>query len=135
MNKVITILLICFLLVSCAADTPKTVTICEEESMLNHFYVDYDTVHIICSITVVNDSLNDVEFTISAVSKEDTQNGLLMYPELTGINAETQGSVFSLASGKKVTFRIDFQGRYGGTERKVDRLIPDVIELQILPNE
>lgn len=105
----------------------------ESHSMLQDFYVESDTVHIVCRITVINSADESISTTITGFSDEDVANGLLINPELTGINLENGTNIFTINAGDTVELLVDFQGEYAGNHQKYDRLIPDNISFSIVP--
>lgn len=135
MKSIVLILAILFVLncAGCVFSDSNMLVVDESHSMLQDFYVESDVVHIICRITVINRSDECISTTITGFSDEDVANGLLINPELTGINLENGTNTFSISAGETVEFLVDFQGVFFGNPQKYDRLIPDNISFSIIP--
>lgn len=132
MRKMLCLLLACLSLVGCAKAAANDIKISPEKSSLIDFYEDDGVVHIICMITINNATNTDVTVRISGYSQEDVNNGLLRNPYLSGTNVEAQSEFFLLKAGQYSECVVDFCGEYAGNLQKKDRLVPDVIELEIV---
>ena len=119
-------------LAGCAQEEETAVTVIEDSAMYMDFYVEDGTVHIPCVISLQNTSDSEKTVKLNARSQEDADNGLLVDPQLTAVNLEDGGELFVIPAGKTVEFSVDFTGTFGGTLRKVDRLVPDEIIVEIV---
>ena len=124
--------MVSIILSGCVNTTSNNIEICQEKSSLVEFYEDDGIVHIICRITLHNTTSEDQTIRIRGVSQEDVDNGLLLSPYLSGVNAEDHSELFQIKAGQYSEFLVDFWGEYAGTHQKEDRLVPDVIEVEIV---
>lgn len=131
-KRTLCFLFLLFTLCGCMESDSNIVTICPEKSVLIDFYEEDGIVHIICSITLYNETNKDILVKISGFSQEDVNNGLLLNPHLSGINKENQSEFFLLKPYRYNEFVVDLCGEYGGNFQKADRLVPDVIEIEIV---
>lgn len=132
MRRILSLLLLVFIMCGCANTTSNHIEICQGKSSLIEFYEDDGIVHIICRITLHNTTDEDQTIRIKGISQEDVDSGLLLSPYLSGLNAENQEELFRLNAGQYSEFLVDFCGVYAGILQKHDRLVPDVIELEIV---
>ncbi len=98
------------------------VKIVDGESSLLGFSVT-DKVEFLCSVTVMNTSDKEVEFTLCAQADEaDVNSGLLKSKTMTDMS----GTVYKLAGGEKKTFEVVFTGENNGGTEKQNRLLPKI---------
>jgi len=98
------------------------VKIVDGESSLLGFSVT-DKVEFLCSVTVMNTSDKEVEFTLCAQADEaDVNSGLLKSKTMTDMS----GTVYKLAGGEKKTFEVVFTGENNGGTEKQNRLLPQI---------
>lgn len=109
--------------------THNEIAIHYADSVFQNFYVENEVVHIICKITIENNSTSDAEVLLNAISDEDVGNGLLKKPEMCGIDTETGIPILTVKAGQLQEFIIDFLGEFGGNNQKYDHMIPDVLEI------
>lgn len=123
--KRITIILLSVLLAfSCFTGCVKKnyVSVIDSESSLLGFSVT-DKVEFSCSVTVLNTSDKEVEFTLTATADdEDVSSGLLKSAAMT----DKSDTVYKLGSGEKKTFDVVFTGENNGGKEKQNRLIPKI---------
>ena len=129
----IPILVICalVLLIGCARNSDGNVAINRENSAFQDFYIEGNSVHMICQLEVQNTCDRDVSISITASSQEDVDGGLLANPELVGRNLQTNDAFFSIPASSVQKIDVDFCGTYGGNPQKADRWIPDGMEVTI----
>jgi len=132
MRRIACVLLLLLALCGCAETAFNNIEICQEKCSLVEFYEENGVVHIICKVTLQNTTNEDVTVRISGVSQEDVTGGLLLNPSLSGMNVEDQSELFILKAGQYSEVLVDFCGEFAGTLQKQDRLVPDVIELEIV---
>jgi hypothetical protein len=120
------------ILCGCAWHVENDVVVCEDKSMLIDFHEEDGMVHIICLVTLNNKTNEDVTVKINGFSQEDVENGLLVNAHLSGINVENQSDTFLLKAKTYSEFLVDFSGEFAGVAQKTDRLIPDVVEIEIV---
>lgn len=125
------LMMICILAAGCAKNS-EMVTICDENCFFSDFYEEDGIVHILCEVTLENAGNEDLTVTITGSSQEDVDGGLLTEPGLKGVDLDTGSEEFLIPAGQQVTVTVDFQGEFGGTLQKADRLIPDELEIQIV---
>lgn len=129
----ISVLMLCamFLLIGCTRTSDGNVSINRENSAFQDFYIEGNSVHMICRLEVQNTCSRDVSISITASSQEDVDGGLLADPELIGRNPQTVGAYFSIPADSVQEIDVDFCGIYGGSPRKADRLLPDEMAMTI----
>lgn len=132
MRKLLWLLLVFLSLVGCAKTDANDIKILPEKSSMIDFYEDDGIIHITCMITIYNSTNEDVTVRISGYSQEDVNNGLLRSPYLSATNVEEQSEFFLLKAGQYSEYLVDFCGEYAGNLQKKDRLVPDIIELEIV---
>ena len=105
-----------------ADEINNPVKIVDSESSLLGFSVT-DKVEFLCSVTVMNTSDKEVEFTLCAQADEaDVNSGLLKSKTMTDMS----GTVYKLAGGEKKTFEVVFTGENNGGTEKQNRLLPKI---------
>ena len=104
--------------------TNVAVRIIDSESFLHDFTVVDDKVEYKCSVTVMNTTDKEVQFTLSARADDsDVVSGLLKTTALT----DSSGTVYKLGSGEKKTFDVVFTGEGMGGKEKFNRLPPKIM--------
>ena len=96
---------------------------------IRDFYVKDGFVYIDGGLTVKNNTSRHLNFSFSAESHEDYENGLLMSPELTVYDKTLSKTRFSIAPKEEKTYHVFFVGKRGSGNQKYDRLIPDIIKI------
>ena len=133
MRIIIAIMLIVVLCISaCSAPKQQSVEICTDESMLIDYYEENGIVYFICKIKLRNNTAENLMVKIKGISTEDVDGGLLENSSLTGYNLANQDDIFLISATSSAVFDIEFRGVYGGVLEKKDRLIPDVVEIEIV---
>lgn len=102
-----------------------------ENSAFQDFYIERNSVRMICRLEVQNTCDRNVSISITASSQEDVDGGLLTSPELVGRNLQTNNAYFSIPAGSVQEIDVDFCGIYGSIPQKADRLLPDGMEVKI----
>lgn len=124
-----------FILINCVAcrdRNTESVLMDYKNSSFRHFYVEDNTVHIVCTLTFQNIDKRDLKFCVTGYSEEDVNCGLLSDPTLSVLNMETNDEFFYLPAGTTKQFDVEFYGKYGGELQKANRLLPNVIEIKVL---
>ncbi len=103
----------------------------EGKSYFRDFNVIDDSVHIVCKITLSNNSSRDVMVKLNALMYDDVKNGLLTQPVIPGVDLESEESVFLVSAKAESTFDVDFIGEFGDCAVEVDRALPQ-IEITII---
>ena len=104
----------------------------EELQLLEHssYFSDYKItdgkVHIICYLTVANNSNQDCCFELSAVSNKDVEIGLLKDVCLKGLSEDLQEDKFYIPQKSTLSFYVTFVGDYAGNDQKCDRNLPEI---------
>ena len=124
------ILMLCFS--ACSIKEVESVEICTDKSMLIDFYEENGIVHFVCRIKLCNNTAENQMVKIRGISQEDVDGGLLVHPYLTGYNIDNQEDTFMIKANCNCEIVVDFRGEYAGVLIKKDRLIPDVIEIEII---
>lgn len=125
------VVLICTIGIICILRTavvPSTsvVSLDSDQSWLRGFYVMDSTVKIKCRLFIENQSDHDTSVMIVGQFSADQKAGLLQESQLLGCAEEyPYGTVFTVPSGG-AWFNVDFIGTHGGTNRKQNRLIPEI---------
>ena len=131
-NKLLAILILCLVAIICwICITPSDLVIDYERSTFLDFYVEQNFFHLRCVLCISNYADSDMIFCIRAESKEDVRTGLLINPQMQGVNTEDGSNVFFIGAGKTQEFTVDFQGEFSDKILKFDRLLPDSIILDI----
>ena len=118
------------------------ITIIEEESFFSEFKVIDNMVYIFCKYTIENNSDEDVYFELIANMPNEQKSGLITGSKLIAYGVEkeqfleinedgnktvpiiTDGPVFKLHTHKTQEYYIVYTSKYGGTEKKQNRLLP-----------
>lgn len=132
MKRVLCILLFVSVLCGCMHSASGDVSICRGKSTLIDFYEEAGIVHIVCSITVNNNSSEEIIVSIYGYSEDDVSVGLLEDAYLSGVNLENNTDIFTLKPQQKNELIVDFIGIFAGNFQKTDRLVPDGIEINIV---
>lgn len=98
----------------------------EGKSYFCDFNIVDNSVHIVCKITLSNNSSGDVTVKLNALMYDDVKNGLLAQPVIPGVDLESKESVFFIPAKAESTFDVDFVGELGDSTVKVDRALPQV---------
>lgn len=117
---------------ACSGNEPTTIEICKEDSTFIDYYEDSGVVHFVCKIVLQNNTSAKHKVKLYGFSKEDVDGGLLLNPKLTGYNIDGQNDTFQLDSNSRSELTVVFLGEYAGVLQKADRLIPDVLEIEIV---
>lgn len=126
---IVLITVLCF--AACSIKEFQKVEVCNDESMLVDFYEENGVVHYICKIKLCNNTSQSQVVKIRGTSQEDVENGLLSSPYLIGYSTD-QSDTFIIDANSNCIAVVDFRGVYAGVFIKKDRLIPDVIEIEVL---
>lgn len=121
------IILFALFLVSCAdSSEEKDVRILLEESWFDDFSVEDDIVRIKCVLTIENKEDCAMTANIIGNFQEDVATGLLIEDTLHAVlqNDESDTSI-QILPGKQ-EYQVVFNGTFGGTELKANRLLPDI---------
>ena len=135
MKNIVIYAVVFFVLLSfcgCGAQGQERVRILQDQSLLNRFYEENGTVHMLCTIKVENETKEAVEVTITAFSREDMIGGLLEDARMPGFNPERGDGYFTIPADSVTELLVDFRGTFGGKAQKADRLVPDVLELSVV---
>ncbi len=118
----ITVLLCAFLLFSFFS---KPVKLNEEKSYFSDFYVEDGKVYFYCELVVDSSRTCDAEI-IGNFERE--QDKLLKEATVVGYDKETGSNTFHIEKGSN-RISVVFVGAQGNTDKKLDRLLPDEIEI------
>lgn len=110
---------------SCKAN--DTIFLEESKSYFSDFQVEGNQVKIKCYITLTNNF--DVEKTVhlSAKLPEDVTIGLLKQEKVAALNEDGSQTAFLLPANSSKSFDVVFVGEFAGTNRKHDKLLPEII--------
>ncbi len=95
-------------------------------SYLNEFVIEENTVYIKCQVYIINNSNKAKSFNIYATSYED-EGTLLKTPDLYSVDSNDNEKTYRIKPKYKGYFTVIFAGEYGGINTKYDRNIPDNI--------
>ena len=98
-----------------------------KKSFFQDFTVEDNIVKIKCNIYIYNISEQDKKFYIRATSSEDV--GKLLNNEDLRVSEDGEEKVFELKANESNTIDVIFEGEFGGINQKVDRLLPNNIEI------
>lgn len=101
-----------------------------QKSSFQDFNVDDNIVKIKCRLYIYNVYEQDKKFYIRATSSEDV--GKLLNNEDLRVNEDGKEKVFELKANESDTFDVVFEGEFGGINQKVDRQLPNNIEIVYL---
>ena len=115
----------------CAEKTPN-ISLIEDESYFDEFYVENDRVVLMCKIALKSTYKNVKTVNIYAYSPKDVEGGLLVSDKLLGYNSALNNSDFIISAGESRQFEIYFVGEFGGRMVKENRLLPEKIEFVVV---
>ena len=101
-----------------------------QKSSFQDFNVEDNIVKIKCRLYIYNVYEQDKKFYIRATSSEDV--GKLLNNEDLRVNEDGKEKVFELKANESDTFDVVFEGEFGGINQKVDRQLPNNIEIVYL---
>ena len=101
-----------------------------QKSSFQDFNVDDNIVKIKCRLYIYNVYEQDKKFYIRATSSEDV--GKLLNNEDLRVNEDGKEKVFELKANESDTIDVVFEGEFGGINQKVDRQLPNNIEIVYL---
>lgn len=101
-----------------------------QKSFFQDFSVEDNIVNIKCSLYIYNVYEQDKKFYIRATSSEDV--GKLLNKEDLIVQENGKEKIFELKANESNTFDIVFEGEFGGINQKVDRQLPNNIEIVYL---
>lgn len=98
-------------------------------------YSDYaiegDKVYIYCGITVKNSSSGAKTFQLNAIMKDDVELGLLKAENIKGYNSDLTSDIFTIEKKTTDAFPVVFVGDFAGTNKKHDRLVPEIVITEV----
>ena len=98
-----------------------------QKSFFQDFDVENNIVNIKCYLYIYNVYEQDRKFYIRAKSSEDV--GKLLNNEDLIINENGEEKVFELKANESSNIDVVFEGEFGGTNQKLDRELPNEIEI------
>lgn len=104
---------------------PSNLYVDREKSYYREYYVDNNTVHILCNVRVANDTDDWQHFSLFAKLPDDLNGGLLtesIAHEASSLNGMV--SVHSLEPHTSRIYHVNFIGTFGGTNEKHNQLLP-----------
>ncbi len=124
----ITVMLLC----SCLNGTAQNgLELNKDKSRFDDFSVISNMVYMDCFLTIDNKGTEDVTVKISASSQKDVSAGLLKCADMCGFDEKLVSDTFVLSSGEN-SLVVVFEGEFGGTEQKKDRLLPEDIQIEVV---
>ena len=106
-------------------DRPS-ITISEDKSFFSDYYVEGNIVIIKCYVTIKNSYHHGVKYGLVAKSQIDYERGLLLEPTLFAKDNNGDSLQYTIPQNSEDSFYVLFSGKYGGTNEKNDRLLPDI---------
>ena len=106
-------------------NTHNFILLDETASYFSDFEVVGDNVYIYCTVVLTNTTSKECMFRIKGFFEDDVKGHLLLEGELYAYDKEKE-TVFSLRANEKKTFEICFSGKFGGREKKNNRLLPEI---------
>lgn len=103
------------------------VSIVEDKSYFMDFEVKDDKVTYQCFLTLVNTSDVKKVVRLFAFSPKDVETGLLKTPRMSMLDNEGNIEGFTIPAQSEFTTGVIFEGEYGGTYKKNDRLLPEIV--------
>jgi hypothetical protein len=102
--------------------------IVESESWFDDFTVRDDKVYIKCEVVLQNTTSDKQRFKMAAICSEDVDTGLLKNEKVYAVDDHEKERVFEIHANSKQTFEdVVFLGKYGGNNKKSNRLLPRII--------
>lgn len=98
----------------------------KDNSYFYDFSVENNKVYIKCSITLKNTYKTDKTVRLFANMNDDVNSGLLKQAQIYALNEDGTKSIFTIKGNSKQTYDVIFVGDYAGTNKKHDRLLPDI---------
>lgn len=130
MKKLIAFLCVICITLGLVACSSNGVKIDKKQSFFSDFKVENEKVYIYCTLFIENlqDSQKTVE--LKATFEDDAKNGLLKNASLYGYATDKSTKNFKLHSGEN-KIEVVFIGDFAGTNKKQDRLLPDIEIIEI----
>lgn len=125
-RRLLAVIMAVILLLSACESSASAQAELKDGSYLSGWYVDGDTVYMVCHLIIASDSENTI--TVTAYSDEDV-GGLLRESRLVGYNEDMSETRFDLERGSNEIIVV-FVGALGKHEEKVDYAIPDKIVIE-----
>ena len=98
-----------------------------QKSFFHDYNIENNIVNMKCELRIYNVNEQDKKFHIRAKSPEDV--GKLLHDENLRINENGQEKVFELKANESSNIDVVFEGEFGGTNQKLDRELPNEIEI------
>jgi hypothetical protein len=104
-----------------------------KKSWFNDFEVIDDKVLIKCTITIKNNTGNNIEYRINAIFNDDVRIELLRNETLEGYKEDLVTNVFTISSNETIEYeKIVFIGEFAENNQKHDRNLPKKINIILL---
>lgn len=123
---IIVILFALFLVWYCHTNVPN-LEVLSDGNGIQDFYIENDKVYIIGGITVRNNTDHVIKYTLTGISKEDYDNGLLKSPYLSVFNEDGTANSFIIYANDTNTYNVMLVGEFAGNEVKYNRLMPQIL--------
>ena len=127
MKKLAVYIVLLIAIYCCSCETTQFVL--QDNCYFSDFSVTDESVYITCFLSI-NNSGEKTLVKITATSEEDVAVGLLSDPNLVGWDEDLTSDCFELEKGVNEIV-IVFAGKYGGTEIKQDRNLPENINITV----
>lgn len=105
---------------------PKLELVSDQRGGIEDFYIEDDKVYIICGITIINNTEDELSYSLTANSEADFRSGLITSAILKGFDENLSTNIFSIGGHEVQTIKIIFMGDYAGYPKKNDRLMPEI---------
>ena len=131
MKKILLILMVGIVVLLCGCnETEKTEKLTynyDESSMIGDFTIKNNEVIIPCSISVTNNTNEELSFTMTGAFEQDEDNPLLKRRSIPAYPEEDKFALFHISPNSTKEYQVLFIGEHAGGTEKMDRLPPEDI--------
>ena len=110
----------------CLFHDRSSISIVKDKSFFSDYCVEDGIVRIKCYITIRNTYNHEVMYKLVAKSQVDYEQGLLSESTLFAMDDGGNCLQYTIPPSSEKSFYVLFSGEYGGTNKKHDRLLPDI---------
>lgn len=106
--------------------TKPAIHLTKPESYFSDFEVVGQQVNIKCYVTLKNTFNENKTVELAALFPDDVRFGLLQSSTLSGVHLDSLEGRFAVPAKSQKAFEVLFIGNFAGTNRKHDRLLPEI---------
>ena len=130
MKKILAFLCILCMMLSMFSCQAKDIKLDEEKSFFSDFKIENNKVYIYCTLFIENKSDAEKVILLNASFEKDVENGLLKEAIISGCSLDESTQKFQLQKSEN-QLDVVFIGEYAGTDKKHDRLLPEIEIIEI----